>query len=278
MVNKALIGLINFTLIIGISIGYFASISISGNTVLVKNERGENIQSEPEKITESKKEVFIEEKPCRNVVCNSTVRTCADGSKAECKNSCIEGKCAECNPDCSKDEKVDVPSTIPKVSIAQIPSDSEERCKPNWSCSDWSECGNGLQTRPCKDLSNCGSDQGKPSETQTCQISENQKVLALTISTNNQTIIRGNEVEITVKTTESQNPLEGSGVEIKLTYASGTEHITSGLTDSTGLFSWTKLIGGNSKIGTFKIDVKANKTGYSDASNSVTFEVTGKTS
>ena len=39
---------------------------------------------------------------------------------------------------------------------------------PNWKCSEWSSCDNNIQVRACNDLNACGTDSGKPSETQTC--------------------------------------------------------------------------------------------------------------
>jgi len=41
-------------------------------------------------------------------------------------------------------------------------------CEERWICSEWSECTNGLQTRTCEDVNNCGTDLNKPLETQPC--------------------------------------------------------------------------------------------------------------
>ncbi|MBW2996230.1 hypothetical protein KY332_02910 [Candidatus Woesearchaeota archaeon] len=41
-------------------------------------------------------------------------------------------------------------------------------CDPSWECSDWEECINGKQTRTCIDKWECGTDDGKPAEIQTC--------------------------------------------------------------------------------------------------------------
>ena len=43
-------------------------------------------------------------------------------------------------------------------------------CSINWSCTDWSECINGEQTRICTDTNNCGSNYNKPEETQSCEM------------------------------------------------------------------------------------------------------------
>ncbi|MBU1849431.1 MAG: hypothetical protein KKH40_01760 [Nanoarchaeota archaeon] len=42
-------------------------------------------------------------------------------------------------------------------------------CEENWNCINWSICGsNGLQTRDCVDLNDCGTFEHKPAETQEC--------------------------------------------------------------------------------------------------------------
>ncbi|MBU2100734.1 right-handed parallel beta-helix repeat-containing protein [Candidatus Micrarchaeota archaeon] len=41
-------------------------------------------------------------------------------------------------------------------------------CTENWQCTQWSPCINGNQTRTCTDLSNCGTTNNKPAETQSC--------------------------------------------------------------------------------------------------------------
>ena len=99
----------------------------------------------------------------------------------------------------------------------------------------------------------------------------------VSVAANSQTIVRGNEVIISAKVTENQSPIETATVELTMTYASGTQQQSSGSTNSAGEFSWTKLIGGNSKPGTFTVAGKATKTGYLDGSRSTTFEVVNAT-
>jgi hypothetical protein len=42
-------------------------------------------------------------------------------------------------------------------------------CTANWQCTEWTECSTeGLQTRTCTDLKNCGKTVGKPAESQAC--------------------------------------------------------------------------------------------------------------
>lgn len=41
-------------------------------------------------------------------------------------------------------------------------------CSPNWSCTSWSTCLDGQQTRTCTDVNNCGVLTNKPAESQNC--------------------------------------------------------------------------------------------------------------
>ncbi len=47
-------------------------------------------------------------------------------------------------------------------------------CTPDWSCTDWSDCRDGQQTRSCLDIANptCGTDFNRPLEQQTCTTPE----------------------------------------------------------------------------------------------------------
>jgi cysteine-rich repeat protein len=42
-------------------------------------------------------------------------------------------------------------------------------CNPNWECTGWSECYNGVQTRTCEDTNNCGFEYNKPFEQTSCE-------------------------------------------------------------------------------------------------------------
>lgn len=45
----------------------------------------------------------------------------------------------------------------------------EPKCNPSWKCLEWSKCNpEGTQTRSCQDQNNCGTNEGKPPETQNC--------------------------------------------------------------------------------------------------------------
>mgnify|MGYP001605574981 CR=1 FL=1 len=43
-----------------------------------------------------------------------------------------------------------------------------QECNSNWSCSSWSGCNSGTQTRSCIDSNNCGTNLNKPSTIQSC--------------------------------------------------------------------------------------------------------------
>lgn len=42
-------------------------------------------------------------------------------------------------------------------------------CIEDWSCSDWSTCSGGTQSRTCTDSNTCGTTETKPAETQSCE-------------------------------------------------------------------------------------------------------------
>ena len=54
------------------------------------------------------------------------------------------------------------------------PTVVEEECVPNWVCSEWTDCVNYQQRRVCIDRNECGSDEGKPDERQSCEMTEEQ--------------------------------------------------------------------------------------------------------
>ena len=46
-----------------------------------------------------------------------------------------------------------------------------ETCTESWSCTDWSSCSGGTQTRTCTDANNCGTTVNKPAESRSCTVS-----------------------------------------------------------------------------------------------------------
>ncbi|MEK6861274.1 MAG: S8 family serine peptidase [Nanoarchaeota archaeon] len=63
-----------------------------------------------------------------------------------------------------------VPQETPKTIIEE-----PIICTPEWSCDEWSECTDNIQTRNCIDLNNCGTFENKPSEERFCEEVEIQK-------------------------------------------------------------------------------------------------------
>jgi PGF-pre-PGF domain-containing protein len=51
---------------------------------------------------------------------------------------------------------------------ANCPADCPTVCTENWSCTEWGECINGVQTRTCTDINNCGTTKNKPATSQSC--------------------------------------------------------------------------------------------------------------
>ena len=45
---------------------------------------------------------------------------------------------------------------------------TEQGCQERWTCSEWGECENGIQTRTCTDQNNCGTKNNEPFLSQPC--------------------------------------------------------------------------------------------------------------
>ncbi|MBN2203170.1 MAG: hypothetical protein JW700_03220 [Candidatus Aenigmarchaeota archaeon] len=54
----------------------------------------------------------------------------------------------------------------------------ETGCQERWTCSDWSTCDNGIQTRVCEDQNSCGTNSREPFTSQPCTAGENEKASA----------------------------------------------------------------------------------------------------
>ncbi|MBW2965767.1 cadherin repeat domain-containing protein [Candidatus Woesearchaeota archaeon] len=52
--------------------------------------------------------------------------------------------------------------------LSQIITITVNTCVESWSCSSWTNCLAGTQTRTCTDLNECGTESNKPSEIQSC--------------------------------------------------------------------------------------------------------------
>ncbi|MBD3312046.1 hypothetical protein GF352_01155 [archaeon] len=49
-------------------------------------------------------------------------------------------------------------------------SDVITGCTPNWTCTDWSGCVDGVQTRTCTDVNECNTTTDKPDESRSCEL------------------------------------------------------------------------------------------------------------
>jgi len=74
--------------------------------------------------------------------------------------------CENITPCCGND--ICEPWAVPPETYETCPQDCEIECIPNWECSEWSECIDGIQTRECYDLHACGTNLGRPDEIQGC--------------------------------------------------------------------------------------------------------------
>jgi PGF-pre-PGF domain-containing protein len=56
----------------------------------------------------------------------------------------------------------------------EAPTGAAVTCTESWQCTDWSACANSKQTRTCTDANSCGTTAGKPSESQSCNIGQQE--------------------------------------------------------------------------------------------------------
>lgn len=110
--------------------------------VLLPPQEQEPVEKEVKEIEET-----VPEDPCETLVCEDSEITCPDNFVASCENSCSGGACDSCTPSC----------------------EGHELCQEEWSCTSWSACESGEQTRPCQDSNECGTSQAKPQETRSCE-------------------------------------------------------------------------------------------------------------
>lgn len=50
-----------------------------------------------------------------------------------------------------------------------------QQCQETWTCTDWSTCKDGIQTRTCTDSSNCGTRNNEPFTSQPCSAEERKQ-------------------------------------------------------------------------------------------------------
>src|SRR3989344_4525950 len=52
----------------------------------------------------------------------------------------------------------------------QLTESRNALCEETWECARWSECFDGVETRRCRDLNECGTDKFKPIAERECQV------------------------------------------------------------------------------------------------------------
>jgi len=100
-----------------------------------------------------------------------TSRTCLPG---ECQLAC--GSCQSLNTESCQCEAISPccgnglcePWAVPPENYESCPVDCPLECLPDWQCTAWGECINGIQTRQCYDQNACGTNLGRPDEIMGC--------------------------------------------------------------------------------------------------------------
>ncbi len=80
-------------------------------------------------------------------------------------------------------------------------------CEEDWSCTLWSDCSNGIQTRICNDLNNCGTNENKPEMEREClEIvivdEEDNETEEVNQSENNETFDETNDFQLAITTSK----------------------------------------------------------------------------
>ena len=105
---------------------------------------------------------------CVHSVCRATSTYCGDGycDSGETSSSCS----ADCLTTSSTGGGGGWVATAEEEEAAEEEEEEagEELCVESWSCTDWSDCSNGVQTRTCTDANACGTTATRPSESQEC--------------------------------------------------------------------------------------------------------------
>lgn len=104
-----------------------------------------------------------------------------------------------------------------------------------------------------------------------------KKKLVVDIDVKYPVITRGSTQVISIIVSSDGAKIGAADVSALVTYASGsTQKSFQGITDSSGIFTFSWMIGGNSTLGTFSVHVSVSKEGYESGSASTTFKVVSK--
>jgi hypothetical protein len=117
-------------------------------------------------------------------VYSNTEGTCDDGRECSTGDRCLDGQCVPLKEHC-------------------------ERCEKAWSCTEWSSCANGVQSRICSCKCNNKKCGGDSSTTRACEISQIPNRLNVTAT---EELLVGQVLQINV-TDQDSNPV-AAGIQL----------------------------------------------------------------
>ena len=87
--------------------------------------------------------------------------------------------CSSCPADCGTCKKTGgggSSSSRTTTTTTPVETTGIEDCIPDWICSDWLDCINGVEKRVCVDASKCGTNEGRPAEEKECVVPEELEI------------------------------------------------------------------------------------------------------
>ena len=121
------------------------------------------------------------EEECIPETCSSLDYSCGDiddgcGITLDCGScgsgwTCDAGACEE-DGDGSDEDSSSIPTTTTEDTPTITTRTVTTTCSPNWECGGWSACAEEMQSRECSDTNGCESEEGRPSESQSCTMPE----------------------------------------------------------------------------------------------------------
>ncbi len=112
--------------------------------------------------------------------CQAGIQACTGGSWGPCENEIgpspevCDGKDNDCDETSDEDNVCGgSPATTGGAPTGGITGGTvggiaSTACEESWTCSEWSGCSGGTQTRTCTDDNECGTEEDKPPENQAC--------------------------------------------------------------------------------------------------------------
>jgi hypothetical protein len=101
--------------------------------------------------------------------CSSCSKDCLKEGQVCCSKIAIDGNCC-IDYDCGNGYECTVAKKCQPLYVKNETTEVKPTaCKEDWTCTDWSECINSIQTRTCVDKNDCGTTANKPEEAQKCE-------------------------------------------------------------------------------------------------------------